>query len=50
MKYIKDKDVFISKPIAKRIMVNTLSQNLQNYWQRMWHLGYGANGRKLGNE
>ena len=50
MKYIKDKDEFFSKPIAKRIMVNTLSQNLQNYWQRMGYLGYVANGRKLGNE
>ena len=24
-----------------RVMVNTLSQNLQNYWQHMGHLGYG---------
>ena len=30
MKYTKDKDEIFSKPIAKRIMMNTLSQNLQN--------------------
>ena len=27
-----------SKPNAKRIMMNTLSLNLQNYWQCMGHL------------
>ena len=50
MKYSKDKDDFFSQPNAKRIMVNTLNQNLQNYWQCMEHLGYGASRQEKTRE
>ena len=50
MKYCQEKMKFFWNPMPKGIMVNTLSQTLQNYWQCMRHLAYGVSRQEKTSE